>query len=74
MGVVADAIPRYAEPTGAELEAMFHDQTPGEVLSRCIHRYACGWWNDFDNDVVDHRPEPCARGMGCEDCDLWDEE
>lgn len=68
-----ETIPRYARPSQAELEEMFREPTPAEVMGRCAHQGACiravellvheidtskSWWM-----------ERVAAELGCEDCD-----
>lgn len=80
MAVNPDSIPRYAAPTPAELEDIFRDPTPGELLRRCTHEGACLrvmgrlCFNDeayADKWGKEHEKEMgrWASWMGCGDCD-----
>ena len=70
-----ETIPRYARPTQTELEDMFREPTPAEVMERCTHQGACihaierlmheidtskSWWM-----------ERVAAELGCDGCCEW---
>lgn len=72
MAVNPDSIPRYAEPTWAELAA--DERTPLEWMGECTHCGACE--RAYQTLVTDWErdgwKDDMARTLGCEDCEEWD--
>ena len=72
----ADATPRYAPPTPAELAAMFAEPTPAEALDGCAHRDACLRLLATLDGGVDEKTDgwqaAAAARLGCGDCEEWE--
>ena len=66
-----DTIPRYKEPSGEQLEQMFNDPTPSEVMEQCLHCGACQTvLSLFVDDVTS--PKDAASRLQCDVCDEWE--
>lgn len=74
MSVNPDSIPRYVEPTPAELDEMFHDPTPEECYRDCTHRDACRRLYEMFVYNTEHADwfKDMVNRLDCGECEEWE--
>lgn len=73
-----DSIPRYEQPTPAELEQMYGEpdhRDPDERMDECEHRVACmRLWDIFIGPLSGRPNDHAASTLDCGECLAYDQE
>lgn len=73
MSVNPDVIPRYEQPTPAELGQMFHEVTAAVAHETCAHRRACErLWRIFVGPLSMRPDSEMAATLDCAECRAYE--
>ena len=70
-GIDGEGVPRYAPPTAGELDEMFAEPTPGQVMEECTHMPMCVRAADLGYDGPGWRDRTAER-LRCDECEYWE--